>query len=386
MGIPDFVCKIDNKLYCCLQGELDKEHFEDQCKKCSIHKQCKIIQDMYKNVPGDWHALNASGFYGAEFDNCTDKYRRKEIRGISKGCGLALTYGGTSYTLSENMGCTPEEAQVKIDNFFRKLPDLSAYIKRTISDVLKTGKVWNAFGRMRDVSKWSHSKADNYKQRGKDKGFAQRTALNHPIQSFSGDILKVGMIRVDQRIIRDHLNPVYGLAVPQELDLSKISYKDIIAAQLSSVHDELIHMFNEEYMDDQISRTYEVMQIKDVIDKFGMGFDLECDCEFDPWRSWTAKNNYPASKVFLINKLRKGGQDLDVKNLSSNTIIMELKDINPKFLETLAKMNPDQYDSSMVLYYLAVSDGERIFLNNTKYPIDFVNSLGISYKQAYISV
>jgi DNA polymerase I-like protein with 3'-5' exonuclease and polymerase domains len=102
---------------------------------------------------------------------------KKDLRNIGKIVGLALCYGGSNYTVSGNMNTNKEDAQNKIDSFFSKLSILNLYMIAAKNKVLEIGKVYNMFGRCRDVSKWAFS------QNWKDKAYAQRTALNHPIQS-----------------------------------------------------------------------------------------------------------------------------------------------------------------------------------------------------------
>ncbi|HEC66807.1 MAG TPA: hypothetical protein ENI23_16150, partial [bacterium] len=242
LNLPPTIIEQNASIYCYLDGEMDKESYQEQCASCPSQAQCVIIIEHYKDVSEDWHAINADGLYGPEFTDQEDKFQKKELRDVSKIVGLALTYGGSSYTVSNNMGNSEDEAQEKINAFFRKLTTLNDYMNATKRKVLETGAVWNLFGRKRDVHRWSHSKADSSKQVRRDKGYAQRTALNHPVQSTAAEFLKIAMIRVDDLILERGLNPLYGKGVPQEIDLKITSYRDLILSTLSSVHDELVFL------------------------------------------------------------------------------------------------------------------------------------------------
>ena len=147
---------------------------------------------LYDDKRGEWTngdgSLNAQGF--------------KFYRSITKIVGLAITYGGSEWTVSRNMGETVPQAKVRVDNFLLRLPTFRQYMNIAKAKVLQTGMVYSIFGRRRDVRKYSHPTGTDYKQNRKDQGYAQRTALNHPIQSSAGDILKIVTNRVS-RMIRE---------------------------------------------------------------------------------------------------------------------------------------------------------------------------------------
>lgn len=111
-------------------------------------------------------------------------------------------YGGSAWTVSRNMGETPEEAQEKIDAFFQELPDLLAYMFRAKRSAIETGYVKNLFGRLRSV-------VADIQQGRKGIGYAERTALNHPIQSTAGDLLKISTIRISDLIERKKWSPTW---------------------------------------------------------------------------------------------------------------------------------------------------------------------------------
>jgi len=373
--LPYYVEDINGILFCFLENEIDKNTFEVQCKKCPLKNTCITKQDHYKNVAGDWHSLNASGLYGDEFDKCTDKIIRKDLRSIAKIVGLAVCYGGAAYTIAGNMRTSQGDAQIKLDNFLKKLTTLNIYMLATKKRVLETGMAYNIFGRKRDMSRWAFSKS------WKDKSFAQRVALNHPIQSTSAELLKIMMIRVDEYIESNNLSPTYGLTIKQHIDPDTISYRDFILHELMSTHDEIDFLFHQEYVDRLTPEIYEIMQIQDVIDAFNIGFSLELDCEFDPKnRSLLPTASYMNSKIHIINKMRKN-QILDIRDKEPNTILIGFDKVDLEFVEALSGFVPGENDT---LYDLMVDCEEGIYQHGSKFTVNYIQSLCPDIKMAYV--
>lgn len=373
--LPYYVEKINGTLYCFLENEIDKKCFEEQCTKCVLKNICVSKKDIYKAVSGDWHSLNASGLYGDEFDKCTDKYKKKDLRGIAKIVGLALCYGGSSYTVSGNMDTTKADAQEKIDNFFRKLTTLGLYMLAAKRRVLEVGKVYDVFGRCRDMSKWAFSNT------WKDKMYAQRVALNHPIQSTSAEILKILMIRMDEYIELHNLSQLYGLSIPQSINFSEVSYKNMILHALLTTHDEVDSLFNQNYIDDILPSLYELMQIKDVMAAFNVGFDLELDCEYDTKnRSLIASDSYLNSKIYTINTL-KGNDVINSggSGVEANTIVVDFDDLNSELIHKVLESA-----NAGLNYKFAIYSGDVIYFHESRFSLDLIKDLGIKHRLAYV--
>lgn len=298
-----------NKTFCFLVGELDKVTFEKQCKNCQI--PCKIIKEYSKNVPGDFHSLNAKAFFSSEPDwpnlQEGEQYSQKQLdtlakyRNVSKVCGLAAGYGGSAYTLAKNMNCTPEIAQIRLDNFFAALTQVKKTMLFTERQVLTTGRIQNFFGRVCDVSRWAFSKAPTEKERRQDKGYAVRIGYNYPIQSSMTELLKIAMIRIDEHIYNNKWNPLYGDSLIQNINEHK--YTDILCTTLFSIHDELDFLLRSNSFDSLIPDIYKVLQVSDIIKSLGVDFLLEMDVEYDLTRSFTATTKYPAAKIHLFNSV-----------------------------------------------------------------------------------
>lgn len=206
-------------------------------------------------------------------------------------------YGGSAWTVSRNMGETPDEAQEKIDAFFQELPDLLAYMYRAKRSALETGFVKNLFGRLRSV-------VADIQQGRKGIGYAERTALNHPIQSTAGDLLKISTIRISDLIERKKWSPTWGDRIPM-IQPEGTSYKDFIFCMFSSVHDELVSIIKDGEIENFSPLVYEAMQIEDVIRNFGVRYNLEMDSEYDLTRSWTSTEKYDQAKIYMLRHLLK---------------------------------------------------------------------------------
>lgn len=309
------------------------------------------------------------------------KYRTYDVsvkhfnhRYYGNGVSIHNCYGGTAYTVSGNMKTTKEEAQEKIDNFFSKLITLNVYMIGAKQKVLEIGRVYNLFGRYRNMSKWAFS--PNWK----DKAYAQRTALNHPIQSTSAEILKIIMIRVDNYIETNGLSLLYGSGIPQKFDLNKVSYKNMILHELMSTHDEVDFLFNQDYIESLLPIIYEIMQIKDVMAAFNIGFDLELDCEYDKkFRSLVASEAYLNSKIFVINNLKQI-QMVSEDKIEPNIVLIDLGDLNSDILNKLMKVSLEGGK-----YLIVISSEEGIYVHKNKISLEALKNLELKYQLAYMN-
>lgn len=381
--VPEHIFSQDGKQHCFLKGEMDKEVYEDQCQKCTVKDRCSIQQDHYKNVALDWHSLNCTALYGSEFTEATDKFVKKGLRDIAKIVGLALLYGGSAWTVSRNMHTSVEEAQRKIDNFFANLSQVRDYVMVQKAGVRQTGKVLNLFRRIRDVSRWSHSQAATDKERRSDRGYAERTSLNHPIQSTASELLKIAMIRVVEYLQISKANPLAGLALPQILELRSRLYDEMAFSMLSSVHDELVYLGHDRRLNDIIPPIYTTMQLSDVMSAFQAGFTLELDCEYDPTRSWTSSKKFHTAKIYLLNRLNGAVQE-GGESSSPNLFIFQFSDLNKQHLESLSQF-VSQHTPSSTDISIGVVVSDTMYLHPCKLPASFLEAWGLEYKKAVLT-
>ncbi len=114
---------------------------------------------------------------------------RHDLRSKAKMVNYALLYGKTAFTLSKDIGVTPQAAQEFIDAYFAGFPRVRAFLDRTLEEARATGVVKTLFGRRRLVSELT---SRDFQRRSA----AERVAVNLPIQGTAADILKKAMIGV----------------------------------------------------------------------------------------------------------------------------------------------------------------------------------------------
>jgi DNA polymerase-1 len=132
----------------------------------------------------DIHDQTALKVFGA--DSPMDPHRR---RSIAKMINYALLYGKTAFTLSKDIGVTPQTAQEFIDSYFAGFPRVRGFIDRTLDEARASGVVRTMYGRRRLVPELNS-------RNGQIRSAAERVAVNLPIQGSAADILKRAMIDV----------------------------------------------------------------------------------------------------------------------------------------------------------------------------------------------
>jgi len=162
-----------------------------------------LLRAFRENI--DVHTLTASQVFGVPIDEVTDSQRRD-----AKGVNFGIVYGISDYGLSENLGIPRNKAKTYIENYFIKYPKVKLYLDKLISDCEKNGYVETIMGRRRKIPEINSS---NFNQRS----FAQRTAMNTPIQGSAADIIKIAMIKVYKELKRRNLKSKLILQVHDEL-------------------------------------------------------------------------------------------------------------------------------------------------------------------------
>ena len=137
----------------------------------------------------DVHAMTAAKVFGVELKDVT-----KEMRRRAKAVNFGIVYGQSKYGLAKSLGITNTEAQEFIDKYFETYPKVKDYMNNEVEFVTQNGYVETAIGRKRYVASEIHS--SNYQIRE----FAQRAAINQPLQGTAADLIKIAMIRVDKAI------------------------------------------------------------------------------------------------------------------------------------------------------------------------------------------
>ena len=154
---------------------------------------------------GDVHRSTASAVFHAPPDHVTEEMRRR-----AKAINFGIVYGQQAYGLSQGLGIPMEEAQAFIKAYFEKYAGVRVWIDRTLEVARQTGWVSTLAGRRRQVK-------DITSKNGSLRGFAERIAINTPIQGSSADIIKAAMINVYHELVEKALKTRMLVQVHDEL-------------------------------------------------------------------------------------------------------------------------------------------------------------------------
>jgi len=162
----------------------------------------------------DIHRRTASEIFGVSQDEVTPELRR-----IAKTVNFGLSYGMSPYGLSKDLGVSQSEAEKYINSYFKKYKGVKEYIKNIVVQARKQGFVTTLLNRRRYLPEINSKNAAI-------RGFAERTAINTPIQGTSADIIKVAMIRISDRIKAKGLTAKMSLQIHDEL-LFEVPEKEV---------------------------------------------------------------------------------------------------------------------------------------------------------------
>ena len=153
----------------------------------------------------DIHRITASQVFHIPFDEVTPQQRRN-----AKAVNFGIVYGISSFGLSQDLSITRKEAAKYIDDYFATYPGIKTFLDDAVAHAKEKGYVVTLFGRRRPVPELSSS---NLMQRS----FGERVAMNSPIQGAAADIIKIAMIRVNQRLKDQKMKSRLVLQVHDEL-------------------------------------------------------------------------------------------------------------------------------------------------------------------------
>jgi len=153
----------------------------------------------------DIHTLTASQVFGVPPLMVTSEHRR-----AAKVVNFGIVYGLSAFGLSQQLGIEPAEARKFIEAYFEKYAGVRAFIDATLAQTRRDQKVRTLFGRIRPIP-------DINSQNATQRGFAERTAVNTPLQGTAADLIKLAMIRIDADIRERALKSRMTLQVHDEL-------------------------------------------------------------------------------------------------------------------------------------------------------------------------
>lgn len=175
----------------------------------------------------DIHASTARRVFGIDKNAVVDGNMRRQAKAVNFG----IVYGISDYGLSQNLGITRKQAQTFIDTYFEKYPGVKAYMENIVHKAKQDGFVETLYHRRRYLP-------DIYSKNYNIRSFAERTAINTPIQGSAADILKIAMIKI----------------------ADELTHRKMQATLLLQVHDELVFEVPEEELDELQKLVTETME------------------------------------------------------------------------------------------------------------------------------
>ncbi len=156
----------------------------------------------------DIHAATAARIFKKPIEEVTSDERRK-----AKTANFGIIYGISAFGLAERMNVSRTEAKQLIDDYFLTYPAVKAYMDKSIETARERGYIVTDFGRRRYL-------ADIHSANATVRGYAERNAINAPIQGTAADIIKLAMVRIANRLKAEQLSTTMMLQVHDELNFS----------------------------------------------------------------------------------------------------------------------------------------------------------------------
>ncbi len=188
----------------------------------------KLLVEAYR-AGEDIHTLTASQVFGVPPLMVNAEHRRR-----AKAVNFGIVYGLSAFGLSQQLGIDTKEAKHFIDAYFEKYSGVREFIDRTLEEARRDQKVMTLFGRVRPIPD-IHSKNFNLR------GFAERTAVNTPLQGTAADLIKIAMIRIDADLRERGLRSRMLLQVHDELVFEAPedevdAMKPLVTERMENVH------------------------------------------------------------------------------------------------------------------------------------------------------
>jgi DNA polymerase-1 len=166
--------------------------------------QDPLLLDAYRTGK-DIHTLTASEVFGVDAATMD-----KETRNRAKAVNFGIVYGISPFGLAAQLGIDQKTAREYIERYFERYKGVQRFIEETLDTVRREQAVRTYFGRVRPIP-------DIQSRNPNMRGFAERTAVNTPLQGTAADLIKLAMLRIDQAIRERKLKSRMTLQVHDEL-------------------------------------------------------------------------------------------------------------------------------------------------------------------------
>jgi DNA polymerase-1 len=183
---------------------LAADYSQIELRLLAHYSKDKLLVEAFRRGD-DIHTLTASQVFGVPPLMVTADHRR-----AAKVVNFGIVYGLSPFGLAQNLGIEPSEAKKFIEAYFEKYAGVRAFIDATLEQTRRDQKVKTLFGRIRPIP-------DINSKNATQRGFAERTAVNTPLQGTAADLIKLAMIRIDEEIRKRGMKSRMTLQVHDEL-------------------------------------------------------------------------------------------------------------------------------------------------------------------------
>ncbi len=183
---------------------LSADYSQIELRLMAHFSQDPLLVNAYQ-TDQDIHTLTASEVFGVAPEAID-----KETRNRAKAVNFGIVYGISPFGLAANLNIDQKEARLYIERYFERYAGVRSYIDRVLEETRAEQRVRTLFGRSRPIP-------DIQSRNANLRGFAERTAVNTPLQGTAADLIKVAMIRIDKRLTEEKLRARMTLQVHDEL-------------------------------------------------------------------------------------------------------------------------------------------------------------------------
>ena len=179
----------------------------------------------------DIHTVTAAQVFGVPTDQVT-----KQMRSHAKAVNFGIVYGISAFSLAQDIGVPVYEAKEYIETYFERFPGIRRYMDEVVAQAKERGYVETLMHRRRALPELT---ASNFNTRS----FGERVARNMPIQGTAADVIKLAMVRVDERLRRESLKATLILQVHDELIVEcPEEEKETVAQLLTEEMEGAVHL------------------------------------------------------------------------------------------------------------------------------------------------
>ena len=173
----------------------------------------------------DIHTATASKVFGVDMDSVTPELRKR-----AKAVNFGIVYGIGDFSLAQDLNIARKQAREYIDSYLAGYPSVGAYLENVKKSAYECGYVTTIFGRRRYIPELSG-------QNKNLRAFGERVAMNSPIQGTAADIIKIAMIRVNDKLAQSGMDARLILQVHDELLVE--AHRDCADAALAILREEM---------------------------------------------------------------------------------------------------------------------------------------------------